>query len=163
MANSPHKTAGHAFTLIELVVVMVLIGIMTAMAVLSLGGTMDRYRLTQATETFQTFDARARRQARSARRTIEATIEKDKRRLVIAQPSKQFRLPDSVEIKTVRISQQAVPRTKVKLRFDSAGHSPTYAVEFRKGKLSKWLVILGTSGQTIAMDNVGEVNALLSL
>lgn len=52
-----------AFTLIELVVVIAILAALTALASLSLGGVMDRYRLSRAAETIEAFDAGARRSA----------------------------------------------------------------------------------------------------
>ncbi|MFK8113466.1 MAG: Tfp pilus assembly protein FimT/FimU [Rubripirellula sp.] len=157
------KRPTFAFTLIELVVVMVILGIIASIAVLSLGSTTDRYQLSQATRTFQLFDARARREARSLRRTIETTIEKQQGRLIIDRPARKFRLPSSVEIGKVRMGRVSTRLSSVEINYSREGTSPTYAVEFRRGKLTQWLVVLGRSGQVITLDQEGEVNALLSI
>ena len=46
-----------AFTLIELVIVIVIMGVLATLAILSLGGTMDRYQLNRASEVIELFDA----------------------------------------------------------------------------------------------------------
>jgi prepilin-type N-terminal cleavage/methylation domain-containing protein len=151
------------FTLIELVVVIVILGIMAAVAVLSLGGTTDRYQLSQAELVWQSFDAQARRHARTSHRTIEATIQRSRGQLQIDSLSKTFQIPSSVEIKKVRVHHRGAGRSQIDLQFDREGTSPTYAVQLQRGKLTKWLVVLGISGQVCTFDTEREVNEVLAL
>jgi prepilin-type N-terminal cleavage/methylation domain-containing protein len=49
----------NGFTLVELVIVIVIMAILASIAAVSLGGTIDRYRMSQAAEVIERFDARA--------------------------------------------------------------------------------------------------------
>ena len=155
-----------AFTLIELVVVIVIMAVLSTLAVLSLGGTMDRYQLSRASEAIEMFDARARRDARKSRQPIRATIDRNRQRLVIDTPgpgNTQYRLPHSVGINKVRFRRRVTVGNNFEIQFNREGGSPTYAVELQRGKMSRWLVVLGASGQVVPLNNEGEVDAILSL
>jgi prepilin-type N-terminal cleavage/methylation domain-containing protein len=162
-----HKRA--AFTLMELVVVVVIISILATLAVISLGGTMDHYQLSRAAETIEMFDARGRRDARTARAPVQGTIQRYKRCLEIETPRPQrakstvrYQLPRSVEIKTIRLRRRVTVGSNFEIRFNREGSSPTYAVQLQRGETSRWLVVLGLSGQIITLDSEGEVDEFLS-
>ena len=155
-----------AFTLIELVIVILIMAVLSTLAVLSLGGTMDRYQLSRASEAIELFDARARRDARKSRQPIRATIDRKHQRLVIDTPgpgNTQYRWPRSVEINKIRLRRRVTVGNNFEIRFNREGGSPTYAVELKRGKMSRWLVVLGASGQFVPLNSEGEVDAILSL
>jgi prepilin-type N-terminal cleavage/methylation domain-containing protein len=160
-----------AFTLIELIVVIVIMGLLATLAVLSTGGMMDRYQLSQAAETIEIFDARARRSAHSLRQPIRAIIQPNQRRLVIASPggntsrsvAAQFRLPRAVEIAEIRLRRRVTAAGNFEIDYNRQGSSPTYALRLQRGKMSRWLVVLGVSGQIVTLKNEGEVDEILSL
>ncbi|MGI9472561.1 MAG: pilus assembly FimT family protein [Rubripirellula sp.] len=164
-----HRRRGHgrdAFTLIELVIVIVIMAILSTLAVVSLRGTMDRYLISQAAETVERFDARARRDASRMRQPIRAAIDRNRKRLTIDTPgpgNAKYHLLNRVEIGKVRLSRRVTVGNQFKIQFSREGASPTYAVELRRGEMSQWLLVLGTSGQIVPLRNEGEVDAILSL
>ncbi len=159
-----------AFTLIELMVVIVILGLLTSLASLSLGGVMDRYQLSRAAETIEACDTRARRSARLSREAFDAVIRRSKRDLIVkaplASPSQalaNYRLPRNVEIDEVKLRRKAVTGRDVTINFSDQGRSESYAVELRRGKMTRWLVVLGISGQVVPVNSEEEADALLSL
>lgn len=160
----------HAFTLIELMVVLAILGLIGTIASLSLGTVMDRYQLGRAAETIEAFDGRARRSARLAREPLDTIIRRATKELLIGQPvgqdreqSLSYRLPARVEIVDVRIRGKGMTARDVRLSFGDRGRSPTYAIQLRRGNLSRWLVVLGLSGQVIPVSSEREVDALFAL
>lgn len=169
-----HKGRGlsdrKAFTLIELMVVIAILGLLTAIASLSLGGVMDRYQLGRAAETIEACDGRARREARLSRETFDAVIRRSKQEMIVSGPQDRpgtpiatYRLPRTVEISEVRLRRKEVTGRDVTINFSDQGRSPTYAVQLRRGNASHWLVVLGISGQVIFLNSEEQVDALLSL
>ena len=160
-----------AFTLIELVFVIVIMGVLATLAVLSTAGMMDRYKLSRAAETIEMFDARARRDARASHQPILAIIQRNQQRLVIGNPgdaasrptAAQYRLPRSVEITEIRMRRRVTAGGNFEIRFNREGSSPTYAVRLERGNMSRWLVVLGVSGQVVVLENEGEVDEIMSL
>jgi hypothetical protein len=68
-----------------------------------------------------------------------------------------------VDIKEFRLRRRVATGRDLELQFNREGWSPTYAVQLQRGRMSRWLVVLGISGQVIALENEGEVDELLSL
>ena len=160
LARSTSVRSG--FTLIELIAVIVVLAIITSLAVMSFGGTIDRYKMVQAIETLEMFDAAARREARRAEQPLTATINASRGELTIGITDRTFRLPSRVEITDFRTSRSG-SRGLVRLPIASDGSSPTYAVQLTRGKIKRWFMVLGVSGQVVPIENEGDVNALLSV
>lgn len=78
-------------------------------------------------------------------------------------PRPRFKLPRNVEITSVRIRRRVAAGRDFEIDFTREGWSPTYAVELTRGKMTRWLVVLGISGQVVAFENEGEVDEILSL
>ena len=56
-----------------------------------------------------------------------------------------------------------IPTTDFDIRYTPYGSSPTYAMELTLGAQSRWIIVLGSSGQIIQTNEVGEVDEILSL
>ena len=159
-----------AFTLIELVVVLVLMSLLATLTVTAFGGTIDRYRLSRAAETFESFDAYIRREARKSGDMEKASINSNKGELTFVHSDRlrrrMFRIPNLVEIAELKMVDSDGRRRSMRSVTDfevaSSGRTPTYAVHLQRGKLSKWLVVLGFSGQIVSLESEREVDALLS-
>ncbi len=152
------------FTLIELVVVMIVLGLLASIVIFSLRGNVQRRQLTRAVETFQMFDARARRDAmRLGNATV--TIDKNRGKLTVAARRNEatYKLPSQVTIAEVRSPRGVQRGSKVEFAVGKQGNTPTYAVRFERGDVSQWLVIVGRSGQVVPVANQGEVDAILEL
>lgn len=154
----------NAFTLIELVVVIVIMSLLATLAVISFGGTIDRYQLGRAMETIEMFDARARRDARTLRQPVQTTIDRNDKRLVIhsREESSRYRLPRTVEIRDIRIPRRAVVGGDFEIEFNREGRSVTYAIELGRGDMTRWMLVLGASGQVLTITDEREVDEILS-
>jgi prepilin-type N-terminal cleavage/methylation domain-containing protein len=159
-----------AFTLIEMMVVILILAIVTSMASLSLGGVMDRYQLGRAAETLEAFDSQARREASRSREGVLAIIRRGTNELILRNAAGQsmrarshYRMPRKVEIGVVRMQRKALAARDVTITLSDRGRSPTYAVELKLGAMSRWIIILGISGQVIPAQSEDQVDAILSL
>ena len=129
---------------------------------------MDRYQLSCAAETVEACDARVRRSARLSREAFDAVI--GKQELIIRAPAERsrgalanYRLPRRVTIEDVKVRRMPITDRDVTINFSDQGRSDCYAVQLRRGTMTRWLVILGISGQVIAVNSEEEADALLSL
>ena len=168
--DSVNRTDRLAFTLIELMVVIAILVALTSLASLSLASVMDRYQLSRATDTIESFDSRARRSARLSREAFVGVIRRSANEFVVRAPqespsnqSASFQLPQSVEITDVKLPRRAVTGRDVTINFTDQGRSASYAIELGRGKMTRWIVVLGISGQVIPASGEEEVDALLSM
>jgi len=165
------RKPGTAFTLIELLVVLVVMSLLATLTVLAFSGTMDRYRLSRAVEIVEMFDAFIRREARATQQPQFASIHRRLGELTRAQtahhPSRTFVLPSRVEIAELRMIDTLGQRVRggdvTKFGVAASGRTATYALQLRRGNQSRWLVVMGVSGQVVALEEASEVDALLSL
>ena len=154
------------FTLIELVVVVLLIALLTSLAVVSLAGAANQYRLSSAVEVFERFELQARRDARRADQPLRVTIDRTRGRLTIGREARayaRFQIPAGIELERVRLRRRAVASGSVTFEIGRNGQSPSYAVQLRRGDRQRWLVVLGVSGQVIELEQESDVDAILSL
>lgn len=171
MAHRSDAETRDAFTLIELVVVITIIALLATLAVLSSGGIIDRYQLRRAADAIEMFDARARRQSSSLRQPVDAVIQPGQRRLLIhtsvgvgkRSPANEYRLPRGVEIPELRLRRRVAAGGNLEIHYNRLGSCPTYAVRLQRGKMSRWLVVLGVSGQIVPLQDESDVDELLSL
>lgn len=147
------------FTLIELLVVVAIIAMLLALAGQSLRGTVDRYHLRQAQQTLEMCDAKARRWARTNEASITVRIDRVKRSIELGDST--FRISKAVEIKGVTLGKRAGVERRTEIEFHPDGWSPSYAIELSRGSMTRWMVVLGESGQVVDVLDRGAANALL--
>lgn len=154
------------FTLIELIVVLVIMGLLSSLAIVSVSHTIDRNQLAAAAETIEIFDARLRREARSYRQPITAVIDVARNQMVFPQADgtqARFSLPSRAEIESVRSSVSRGGSNRLSLNVDIDGRSASYLIEIRTGSAAKFLVVLGASGQMVVETNRRAALAMLAL
>jgi type II secretory pathway pseudopilin PulG len=153
--------------MIELVVVMLILATLAGLVAYSLRGAVDRYQMNRAIETIELFDAQARRQACRSRGSLEARIDRGRNLLSIESSRRRsqatFRLPRQVEIAEIRMGRTSVAGGPFGLNINRHGQSDSYAVHLRRGNAERWLIVLGTSGQIVTLNDQGEADAILSL
>ena len=155
------------FTLLELVIVFVILGILSTIAITSLAGRVGDYQLTQATEIIGRADALARRQASHQRQPVNTSVARlANQQRVSKSPktsSRSFKLPKGVSIGETKFRQQTVATSDFDIRYNRYGISPSYAIKLIRGSQSRWIIVLGASGQIIQTNQSEEVNEILAL
>lgn len=146
-----------AFSLIELVIVLILMALVASMATISLRGVTVRQRLAKAAERVEQFDLAMRRAARLNRDNAIGIIDRASGQLSIPQANKTFQLPSQVLIAAVRIGKGSDREVTVLPN----GSSPSYAVRLSSGDASRWVLFVGGSGQVIHDADASLIEAVL--
>lgn len=155
------------FTLLELMIVFAILGVLATIAMTDLATRTGEYKLTQAMEMIERADAHARRQSMTQRRPVLTSVATLTNVLQVGTPedqdSRSFRLPSGIRIGQTRFRQRTIPTTNFDIHYNRHGISPTYAMKLTQGSQSRWIIVLGASGQIIRTNEAGEVNEILSL
>ncbi len=151
-----------AFSLIELVIVIVLMAILAGLASIPVRSAITRSQLSHAVEMIERFDLALRTTARQQRQTVQGTIDRSKGKLTLQDPSsvRSFQLPKRVRLKSVRIAGGTAFGL---ITATSSGATPTYAFELVAGETTRWIVLVGGSGQVIRDADATLVTTLMGI
>ena len=142
-----------AFSLIELIVVLVIVAALVSIVSLSLSTHVERAALTRAFEQLRQADRQARQTARATQENISIVFAEHA--AVILPDSKEFVMPQGITIEmTPDFSQQR------SINIAANGASATYVFQLRHGARKAWFVGLGLSGQCLLLDRESAVYEL---
>ncbi len=158
-----------AFTLIELSVVVLILGLMAGMVVMSLQGHIDRARWTRSLEQLENMDRLARMAARSESTPYRLSFNRSKRKVELramgprarTKSLRQWQLPHGIQFASFRDRSSGNRSEELRIEINPAGQSRTYAVGIKASSgPEQWLVTLGLSGQHLKLDEADDVAAM---
>ncbi len=159
-----------AFTLVELLAVLLLMALLATAVTLSLKGVLRDAELRNAASQLIQFDRLAREQARRSNRPSQLHFEPQARRVrsvdVRTQKAqgRELQLPAGVSIEQVRTAWQARDDIDVVVPCSARGQTGSYAVLLRgAGQRRLWLVVTGLSGTTETERDDHTVNQTFAL
>jgi general secretion pathway protein H len=150
-----------AFTLIEVLCVVLLIGLLSGAAVIAFDRPLRAARARQIVEEIAAFDAAARAAARRSGRDVEMVID-PLERTIVRDESARLELPAGLEIEQVRTADGSAPGSRVVIRCSPHGISRGYAIHLRSGDFDRWLLVAGLSGQVTMLNDESQVDSILS-
>jgi prepilin-type N-terminal cleavage/methylation domain-containing protein len=162
-------TRRSAFSLIELSMVVLIMGIMAGVVVVSLKGHIDRARWTRSFEQLENIDRLARMAARAESTPYRLSFDRDKRKVEMqaigplsrSQSLRQWRLPSGIQFASFRDRSSGNRSEELRIDINPAGQSRSYAIGIKASSgPEQWLVTLGLSGQHLQMDNAEDVAAV---
>src|SRR6266566_4165086 len=156
-----------AFTLIEMMTALVVLGVLTAAAVLSFSAPVERARMVEAVEQVKYLDASSRDLARRFGRNVqivfdvsEGTMERREGRGREASFSTHLASP--IRIEAVRTAGDLKEYGEVSIDVSSLGISQTYAVKLAGPQGTRWVLISGLAGESqVLMDN-GDMESIFA-
>jgi Tfp pilus assembly protein FimT len=159
-----------AFTLVEVMAVLVILAMMVGITLASMQSHILRVRLSQATERIEEADRLARMLARREHVSHALTFDAEERSIELQsnqtpnskKEAKRWQLPSGIVIEDFRTSSGPSRNKKNKVVVASNGVSASYAVGIKIGRASpRWIVTLGMSGQQLRISEEDEVDQLL--
>jgi prepilin-type N-terminal cleavage/methylation domain-containing protein len=151
-----------AFTMLELIAVIVLMGLIAAVSMITVGGHLDRSQLIRVSQEIASADRKERDAARHSPVLGGVTIEKNQRRLQFTLSGKTVTLGDKLKINGPLLMPALGSERSIK--FSQVGQSPTYAVQIVSERGAyRWVVIVGTTGQAWFSDDTEQVRSLMAM
>jgi prepilin-type N-terminal cleavage/methylation domain-containing protein len=154
------------FTLIEMMVAVIVMGVLTGMVVLSFAGPVNRARLVEAVEQVTYLDASARQFARRTGRAVEIRIDLGEGALERREGSRgvTFRttVPATVRIEVVRTVLRRAESGEIVMPVSAQGVSLTYAVKLAGTQGARWIVVAGLSGEVRTLTDDAQVDSIFA-
>ena len=158
-----------AFTLIELMAVLVLVGLVSATAMLRFGGTTRRAQFEWSLERVMATDRLLRTHSVSCGQPSRLEFEIGTGRLERVFGDKRnvssfVKLGAQTRIVRFLASRRHAETGKVEVPYDPYGHSETFALEILgPGDRSAWVLFAGLSGQIRRLEDRRDVERILEL
>jgi prepilin-type N-terminal cleavage/methylation domain-containing protein len=150
---APTRGRAAAFTLIETMVAIVLMGLLAGGVVLSLASPLQSSRRADAVESVRSFDATARVSAGTTGRPVRLEFDLANSTLTrldgpdLADVRSRNAIPQGFSIDDVRIGGQDVSVGRVIVDISANGWSRTYQVHLCGPRTDTWIVFAGLTGQ----------------
>jgi prepilin-type N-terminal cleavage/methylation domain-containing protein len=155
----------HAFTLIEAVVVLTIMGLLAAAVTVSLAGAGRAARMEDVADAYAAFDRTTREAARRFERT--PTLHFDLNRGTVARrdaerPETKLALRGSFRVDRVMTAERDTRSGEAEVPVTARGHTPSYAVLLTGPSGQRWIVFAGLSGQFTVVEDERDVQDILS-
>ncbi len=160
-----YVTSNHvsrAFTMLELFAVLIVLGLISTIALISVRGHLDQSELMRMSHVIALADRREREATRLSPTAGGLTIDRSKQRLRYSCSARIVDFSRNVRLAEVIVSSPTFGSDGI--LFSQSGQSSTYAfrLESQRGA-SNWVLIVGLTGQVLVSDNSDEVRSLLAM
>jgi type II secretion system protein H len=150
------------FTLIELMVVIVLVGLMAAIASVPIADQIDQSRLDGAIDRIVQADQAERTSVRTSPQPGQAMLDSTRRSMQFLSSSKRVEFGRTIQIAEVLVVGNNAAMSPIV--YSQTGQSRTYAIRLQTARgASKWLMIIGNTGQTLIRKDANEIRKLFAL
>ena len=158
----PNNKVCRAFTLLELFAVLIVLGLISTIAVISVLGHLDQSELMRMSHLLASADRKEREATRLSPIAGGLSIDRSKQRLQYSCSARTVDFSRNVRLAEVIVGSPTFGNDGI--LFSQSGQSPTYAfrLESRRGA-SNWILIVGLTGQVLVSDNSDEVRSLLAM
>ena len=157
----------YGFTLIELLAVLVIVGLITAVASLRLSGTVQAARMEWATDRLIATDSLMRSHAGGCGRAAHLRLQLNTGRLTrdFGEPRAKSSIVDlgqSVQVTRFLSTTKDVETGEASIDYSPLGASHTFAVELKgPGNQKRLLFFAGITGQVTRMEDGQDARRLL--
>jgi prepilin-type N-terminal cleavage/methylation domain-containing protein len=157
-----------AFTLIESLVAIVLLGIISTAAALTFRSSLQSASNTDAIDQIKYLDSSARQRAQRFNQPVELIFDLTNSSLSRREGSKRndesftASLPRGFSIDQINISGRSTFNGQISLTCSPVGLTPSYAIHLIGPNFDQWLLFAGLSGQLTLIKDEETVQDILA-
>ena len=156
----------HAFTLVEITVVLLIAGIAAATVTLKMSGPVARVKLQDVLEQIKLYDGNTRSYARQQGKVVRLDVDLTENSIMRLtdddkQAGRPLELPDGFKIEKFIIASEDGPADATSLKISRDGFGRSYAMKIADKLQSKWIFFIGLTGQAIELDNEQNVREIM--
>jgi len=162
------ENISHAFTLIESLVVIVLLGIISTAAALTFRSSLQSAAATDAIEQINYLDSTSRQRSQRFNQSVDLIFDLTNSTLSRREGSKRndesfiAALPRGFSIEQINIAGQSTFNGEASLTCSPTGLTPSYALHLIGPNFDQWLLFAGLSGQMTVINNEEIVQDILA-
>ncbi len=167
---APTSDRHRGFTLIEMTAVLVLLGVLAALATLSLASSIRQSRMDDAVAEFAMHDHLIRQRAQQFGSPLSIDLQLGPANVIRLHgnspgDSEILHLPGGVRITRMLMAGESISRVDygdVSIPCSAQGLTPSYAVQLAgSGNDRRWIFIAGLTGQATNMNDEQQVEQVL--
>lgn len=171
-ARPPRANSRTAFTLVEVLAVVLLTGLLASLAFVSLGGLVASARVDDAAASLAAYDRLTREAARRFDRPTRLVFDLETARVARrpadpvrdGEPPAPLLLPAPLAMERVVVAGRRYDSGEVAVDCSAAGHTPSYAVMLRgTGGQRTWVFVAGLTGQSRRLEDDEAVDEVIQL
>jgi len=151
-----------AFTLLEMIAVLVLLGLISTIAMISVIGHLEQTELGRVSQLLANADRKERDATRHSPFPGAMTVDRSKKRVQFLSSGRTIDFGKTVNIAELIVNGYSSADGTIS--FTQSGQSPTYAIrlESRRGAIC-WVLVIGMTGQVLFTDSTEDVRSLLAM
>ncbi|WP_197138180.1 prepilin-type N-terminal cleavage/methylation domain-containing protein [Crateriforma conspicua] len=150
------------FTLIELVVVLILVGLVAGIAIGSTRGLIRKATTERWIESFLLTEQIERHEAAKLNRS-GGIILGSNRDLTFIAADRHLAIPPGLQLERWQVLEAAEMRpSDNRVPYFANGQSRTHLMELRCGDVTEWVLVMGLSGQVRHLRSQSQLEAVLS-
>ena len=162
--------AHRGFTLIEIAVLVVIVGLLAVAISIRSAGWFRSARMQDIVSQLNNFDRQARSYTKRFNRSVQLDFDLDQGTIVRVDPTTQqplihrIQLPRGFAIKQVSIATEKINSGQVTIPCSAAAHTPTYALSISgPNRQSRQILVVGTTGQIVILNHEREISNTFDL
>jgi prepilin-type N-terminal cleavage/methylation domain-containing protein len=153
-----------AFTLIEVMAVVIIMGMLTTAAALTFARPLAAARARNADQQLRSLDSSARQYARRFGKPVEIVFDFSAQTVFRRERDEAVfavRLPGGCRIEQIRTTGRGESLGEISIPISASAMSRSYAVHLIGQDLDHWLVFAGLSGQVTQVNDVATLDQIL--
>jgi prepilin-type N-terminal cleavage/methylation domain-containing protein len=151
-----------AFTLLELIAVLVLLGLISTIATIVVTGHLEKAELGRITQLLAASDRKERDASRQSFVPGGLYYDRSKQRFYFKNSARTIEMGNSVKIAELVVIGPTTESGSI--LFTQNGQSQTYAIRLQSRRgAAIWLLVAGLTGQVRLSENTDEIRSVLRM